>query len=100
MFRHVTRQGIKRFKKGTSFAGTDAANRTINVSSSLKGEAQVTKDVLKEVPATFVQRQKKDQEVTVNFSEQKGPSEKKPDSGQSGHAEELKENLKGVELES
>ena len=64
----------------------------------LTGEAQITRDVTKEVHCTCVPKQKKDQECTMHFSEQKGPSEKKPDSCRSKDpfkdAEELKEKVK------
>ena len=62
-------------------------------------EAQVTRDVTKEVHGTCVPRHKKDQEVTVNFSEQKEQSENKPDSGRSRRAEEIKEKVKNEKAE-
>ena len=58
------------------------------------GETQVTMYLTKEVHGTYIIKQKQYQGVIVIFSEQKGPSERKPDSGRSRHAEELKENEK------
>ena len=77
--------------RGKSFKkGTDAAKGTINV--GFDGRGASCKRCYNR--STFVQKQKKDQEVTVSSSEQRGPSEKKPDAGRSGHAEELKEKVK------
>ena len=72
---------LARYKLGQSSSVTTGPNRWL-------GEAQVKRDVTKKVHCTCVLREKKDQEVTLNFSDQKGQSEKKPDIGLSRTAED------------